>query len=89
METIGLIILTVFVVIVTLMFVVGVMLDFIKPSVLQVQLLGIQLTLFGILIVVAFHESTGFGMTIGIVGLVVGVFGSFREKADTTNSSGI
>ncbi|MBP3962894.1 hypothetical protein [Paenibacillus lignilyticus] len=88
MGSIGLGILIVFVVIVTLMFFAGVMLDFIRPSVLQVQLLGIQFTLFGILILFAFDGATGYGVTIGIIGLLTGIFGSFRDTADVTNSSG-
>lgn len=53
--------------------------DFIRPSVLQVQLLGVHLTLFGVIVVLAYEGSSGYGFTIGLIGLITGVIGSFRE----------
>ena len=75
----GLLLLTVLILIVTVIFHAGVLLDFIRPSVLQIQLFGIHLTLFGIIVVFAFESSSIYGFIIGLIGLITGVFGSFRE----------
>lgn len=75
----GLLLLTFLILIVTVIFYAGVLLDFIRPSVLQVQLLGVHLTLFGVIVVFAFESSSSYGFTIGLIGLITGVFGSFRE----------
>lgn len=79
MVNLGLIFLTVIILIVTAIFHAGVLLDFIRPSVLQVQLLGVHLTLFGVIVVFAIEGSSGYGFTIGLIGLITGIFGSFRE----------
>ncbi|WIV17436.1 hypothetical protein QPK24_13465 [Paenibacillus polygoni] len=75
----GLLLLTVLILIVTVIFHAGLLLDFIRPSVLQIQLLGVHLTLFGIIVVVAFESSSIYGFIIGFMGLITGMFGSFRE----------
>ncbi|WNR46880.1 hypothetical protein [Paenibacillus roseipurpureus] len=69
-----------------------VLLDFINPSALQVQLLGVIIILFGIIVLLAFKDSPGFGFTFGLIGLITGILGSFREsqvakqeKDDLTN----
>lgn len=56
-----------------------VLIDFINPSALQVQLLGVHITLFGVIVLLAFEGSSGYGFTIGLIGLFTGMFGSFRE----------
>jgi len=62
------------------MFHAGILMDFIRPSVLQVQLLGVQLLLFGVVVLLAFDGSSVFGFTIGLIGLFTGLIGSFRES---------
>ncbi|SFD84686.1 hypothetical protein SAMN05216378_1712 [Paenibacillus catalpae] len=79
----GLMMLTVFIIILTLIFYAGIFLDFIKPSILQVHLLGIHLTLFGVIILLAFEGARGFGFTFGLIGLFIGIFGSFRNPGMT------
>ncbi|KRF20180.1 hypothetical protein [Paenibacillus sp. Soil787] len=56
------------------------LLDFINPSALQVQLLGVILILFGVIVLLAFEGSSGYGFTFGLIGFITGVFGSFRES---------
>ncbi len=80
MASLGLTFVTALILIVTIMFHAGMLLDFIRPSVLQIQLLGVQLLLFGVVVLLAFADSSGFGFTIGLIGLLTGLFGSFRES---------
>lgn len=80
MENIGLMILTTLIFIVTAMFHVSILLDFIQPTAHQVQLLGIQLTIFGGIVILAFDSPSGFGFMIGLIGLLTGVVGSFRQS---------
>ncbi|KAB8126380.1 hypothetical protein F9U64_20175 [Gracilibacillus oryzae] len=55
---------------------------FIRPAAVQIQLFGIHLTLFGgILLMIG---STGTGFFIMLLGLALGVFGSFKSE-DSTN----
>ncbi|MBO7744527.1 hypothetical protein I8J29_09990 [Paenibacillus sp. MWE-103] len=79
MASLGLTILTVLIVIGLLLFYAGIYLDFIRPRAVQVQLLGLQFTLFGIVLVLAFDESVGYGVTIGLMGLLTGVVGSLQD----------
>ncbi|MBD3921687.1 hypothetical protein H8B09_23175 [Paenibacillus sp. PR3] len=72
----GLIFLTI---IVVLIFFAFELLGFINPTVLQIQLLGIHVILFGVIVLLAFEGSSGYGLTLGIIGLVTGIYGSFRE----------
>ncbi|MBM7563902.1 hypothetical protein [Paenibacillus sacheonensis] len=85
MDNLGLMILTVFIMIVVLLFFAGVAVDFISPSALQVQLFGIQVTLMGVLIVVAGYQ--GYGFAIGVVGLLIGMFGTFRDPSPAADKS--
>jgi len=80
MASLGLTFVTALILLVIIMFHAGILIDFIRPSVLQVQLLGIQLLLFGVVVLLAFDASSMFGFTIGLIGLFTGLFGSFRES---------
>ncbi|UVI33317.1 hypothetical protein [Paenibacillus spongiae] len=86
MASFGLMILTVLILLVMIFFHAAVFLDFFRPSVLQVQLLGVHVTLLGVLIVLAFDEFSGFGFTIGLAGLITGLIGSFREPNETKSN---
>jgi hypothetical protein len=77
MASLGLLILTVLILFVTLLFYVGIILNFIRPSAIQIQVLGVHISLFGVTVVLAFNGYAGFGFFIGLIGLVTGVFGSF------------
>ncbi|MFE5318126.1 hypothetical protein ACFQ88_05385 [Paenibacillus sp. NPDC056579] len=79
MVSFGLVFLIVLTLIVIAIFYVCVILDFINPSALQVQLLGVLIILFGVIVLLAFEESSGYGFTFGLIGLITGSFGSFRE----------
>ncbi|SFJ67972.1 hypothetical protein SAMN02799624_05451 [Paenibacillus sp. UNC496MF] len=79
MASLGLTILTVLIVIGLLLFYAGIYADFIRPRAVQVQLLGLQFTLFGIVLVLAFDDSIGYGVTIGLMGLLTGVVGSLQD----------
>ncbi|MDQ0875834.1 membrane-bound ClpP family serine protease [Paenibacillus sp. V4I3] len=79
MVSFGLVCLIVLILIVIVIFYAGILLDFINPSALQVQLLGVHITLFGVIVLLAFEGSSGYGFTIGLIGLFTGMFGSFRE----------
>ena len=83
MENVGLLILTTILFLVTAMFHAGIALDFIRPTTLQVQLLGVHLTLFGGIVLLAFDGPSGFGFTIGVMGLLTGLVGSFKESYTT------
>ncbi|OAB25547.1 hypothetical protein PMSD_27735 [Paenibacillus macquariensis subsp. defensor] len=80
MASLGLTLVTALILLVTIMFHAGILMDFIRPSVLQVQLLGVQLLLFGVVVLLAFDGSSVFGFTIGLIGLFTGMIGSFRES---------
>lgn len=56
------------------------LLDFINSSALQVQLLGVHIILFGVVVLLAFEDSSWYGFTFGLIGFFVGIFGSFRES---------
>lgn len=73
---VGLIVLTLLVIAIFYLFIV---LEFINPSSLQVQLLGVHILLFGVIVLLAFEDSSGYGFTFGLIGFFVGIFGSFRE----------
>lgn len=79
MVSFGLVCLIVLTLIVIAIFYLCVFLDFINPSALQVQLLGVNFILFGIILLLAFEGSSGYGFTFGLLGLITGIFGSFRE----------
>ncbi|BFT74549.1 hypothetical protein [Paenibacillus sp. P36] len=57
-----------------------VFLDFINPSALQAQLLGVIIILFGVIVLLSFEDSSGYGFTFGLIGLITGVLGTFRES---------
>ncbi|MEC0091021.1 hypothetical protein [Paenibacillus macquariensis] len=80
MASIGLTFVTALILLVTIMFHAGILMDFIRPSVLQVQLLGVLLLLFGVVVLLAFDGSSVFGFTIGLIGLFTGMIGSFRDS---------
>jgi hypothetical protein len=82
----GLIVLTVLIFLLMIMFYAGLILDFIKPSAIQIQLLGVNLLLFGIVVLLLTYDGPrGFGFVIGLLGLATGVFGSFRESDSVKN----
>lgn len=85
MVHLGLMILTLFIILLMLIYFAEIFLTFISPTVLQIQLLGIQLTVFGAVIILAFNEASGYGFTIGIVGLFTGIFGSFKNQILTND----
>lgn len=79
--------LTIFLVLVVVFFFGALWLDLIHPSNIQIQMFGIQLSLFGIVILLAYSDLSGFGFFIGIIGLVMGVFGAFKEnKAESKDA---
>lgn len=73
----GLVFLTIIVVLIFFAFEI---LGFINPTVLQIQLLGIHLILFGVIVLLAFESTSGYGITFGLIGLFTGIYGSFREQ---------
>ncbi|MZQ81277.1 hypothetical protein GQF01_03955 [Paenibacillus sp. 5J-6] len=77
---VGLIVLTLLVIAIFYLFIV---LEFINPSSLQVQLLGGHILLFGVVVLLAFEDSSWYGFTFGLIGFFVGIFGSFRESPKT------
>lgn len=79
MVSFGLVCLIVLTLIVIAIFYVGLLLDFINPSALQVQLLGVQIIMFGVIVLLAVEGSSGYGFTFGLIGLITGIFDSFRE----------
>ncbi|MDQ0888780.1 hypothetical protein QFZ81_003868 [Paenibacillus sp. V4I9] len=66
MVSFGLVCLIVLILIFIAIFHAGVLLDYINPSALQVQLLGVQIILFGVIVLLAFEGSSGYGFTIGL-----------------------
>ncbi|RPF50268.1 hypothetical protein [Aquisalibacillus elongatus] len=58
-------------------------LGFIKPTSLQIQLLGIHIILFGGILFLNGHQTMNF--LIMNLGLFVGVFGTFSNKGQSTN----
>lgn len=54
MASFGLSFLTILILLVTVIFHAGLLLNFIRPSVLQIQLLGVHITLFGVIVVFGF-----------------------------------
>lgn len=93
MGSFALIVLIVLTLIAVAIFYACVLLDFINPSALQVQLLGVIIILFGVIVLLAFEGSSGYGFTFGLIELITGIFGSFREsqrakeeKDDLTNA---
>ncbi|WP_435163525.1 hypothetical protein [Paenibacillus glycanilyticus] len=82
----GLMILTSIIILLMLVYLSGIFLTLISPTVLQIQLLGIQLTVFGAVILLAYNEAAGYGLTIGIAGLITGIVGSFRDKNTSKNN---
>lgn len=87
MASFGLILLTALIILAMIFFHAAVFLGFLSPSALQVQLLGVQVTLFGVLIVMAFDDYSGVGFTIGLAGLITGLIGSFRAPDTKSNPS--
>lgn len=85
MASLGLLILTVLIFLVIALFFVGLIFDFIHPSSIQIQLLGVHLSLFGAVVVLAYEGSSGYGFVIGLIGIVIGVFGSFRDSNPAKN----
>lgn len=81
----GLVFLFVLTLIIIAIFYAFVFLDFINPSALQVQLLGVHMILFGVIVLLAFEDSSGYGFTFGLIGLITGIFGSFREPKESKN----
>lgn len=57
------------------------LLDFILPSVLQTQLFGLHITLFGVVVLLAYEGDRGLGVFIGLMGLFTGMSGSFRDPS--------
>ncbi|WP_248757612.1 hypothetical protein [Paenibacillus sp. ATY16] len=82
----GLMILTLIIILLMLVYLSGIFLTLISPTVLQIQLLGIQLTMFGAVILLAYNEAGGYGLTIGIAGLITGIVGSLRDKNTSKNN---
>lgn len=81
MPSLGLWILTALIVLVMVIFHAGALLDFIRPSVLQTQLFGLHITLFGVVVILAYEGGRGIGAFIGLIGLFTGMFGSFRDTS--------
>lgn len=77
---VGLLVLTLLVIAIFYLFIV---LEFINPSSLQVQLLGGHILLFGVVVLLAFEDSSWYGFTFGLIGFFVSIFGSFRESPKT------
>jgi hypothetical protein len=89
MISLGLWILTVLIVLVVVMFHVGALLDFIEPSVLQTQLFGLHITLFGVVVILAYEGGRGLGVFIGLIGLFTGMSGSFRDPSKSDDKRNI
>ncbi|OMD37171.1 hypothetical protein [Paenibacillus odorifer] len=89
MLNLGLLILTALVVLITVMFHAGALLDFIRPSVLQTQLFGLHTTLFGAVVILAYEDGRGIGVFIGIIGLFTGISGSFRDSSKSGDKKNI
>ena len=60
--------------------------EFIKPSVIQIQLLGMHLTIFGGFFLLYGDQITGF-VTI-LLGLAIGVYGSFKDSNAVNQTDG-
>ena len=52
--------------------------EFIKPTVLQIQLLGIHLTIVGGFLLL--YEAQTIGMVSMLLGLAIGIYGSFKNS---------
>lgn len=61
-----------------IMFFFAILLEFIKPTTVQIHLLGIHLTLFGGFLLLRDLETIS--VLIMIIGLIIGLFASFRNK---------
>lgn len=85
MASFGLLILTVLILFVIVIFFAGFFLDWIRPSAIQIQLLGVHFSLFGAVLVLAF-DARGYGFVIGLIGFCIGVFGSFIEPNSAKNN---
>lgn len=81
MDRIGLMLLIIVLLMVTVSFHVALMLDFFRPSIVQAQLFGILILLFGGVVLLAFDEAGGYGFAIGCVGLLSGMLSSFRDTS--------
>ncbi|MEK4475615.1 hypothetical protein NSQ91_20505 [Paenibacillus sp. FSL R7-0048] len=89
MISLGLWILTALIVLVVVMFHAGSLLDFIRPSVLQTQLFGLHITLFGVVVILAYEGGRGIGVFIGLIGLFTGILGSFRDSSKPVDKKNI
>ncbi len=89
MISLGLWILTALIVLVVVMFHAGALLDFIRPSVLQTQLFGLHITLFGVVVILAYEGGRGIGVFIGLIGLFTGILGSFRDSPKPVDKKNI
>ncbi|OMC72639.1 hypothetical protein BK125_24840 [Paenibacillus odorifer] len=89
MISLGLWILTALIVLVVVMFHAGELLDFIRPSVLQTQLFGLHITLFGVVVILGYEGGRGIGVFIGLIGLFTGILGSFRDSSKPVDKKNI
>lgn len=74
MVSLGLVILILIVVFVSIIFFAGLFLDFIQPSAIQIQILGVHLTLFGLIVALSF-DNPGYGVAIGHLRRFIGCAG--------------
>ncbi|OMD68212.1 hypothetical protein BSK48_19125 [Paenibacillus odorifer] len=89
MISLGLWILTALIVLVVVMFHAGALLDFIRPNVLQTQIFGLHITLFGVVVILAYEGGRGIGVFIGLIGLFTGILGSFRDSSKPEDKKNI
>lgn len=50
---------------------------------------GLHITLFGVVVILAYEGGRGIGVFIGLIGLFTGILGSFRDSSKSEDKKNI